>query len=89
MAPHSPPDAVVAHNLALAVVASSFVPLLLLDKDLAVTAASSSFCKTFGVAQEEITGVRLYELGSGEWNVPQLSSASLRHRSGICGSGRL
>jgi two-component sensor histidine kinase len=74
MPPQLPPDPVVALNLALAVVASSFVPLLLLDNDLAVTAASTSFCKAFAFDQENITGRKLAELGEGEWQVPQLLS---------------
>jgi two-component sensor histidine kinase len=74
MAPHSPPDAVVALNLALALVASSSVPLLLLDKDLTVVAASTSFCRAFQIDPAKTQGCLLAELGSGEWNVPQLSS---------------
>ena len=39
------PDA--AENLALAMVACSEVPLLLLDGDLTVISASASFCRSF------------------------------------------
>ena len=72
MAPQVPPA--VALNLALAVVASSVAPLLLLDKDLMVVAASTSFCRTFQIAPEKAQGCQLAELGDGEWLVPQLSS---------------
>jgi len=74
MAPHVPPAPAVALNLALAVVASSVAPLLLLDKDLMVVAASTSFCRTFQIAPEKVQGCPLAELGAGEWLVPQLSS---------------
>jgi two-component sensor histidine kinase len=74
MAPHAPSVPAVALNLALAVVASSVAPLLLLDKDLVVVAASTSFCRTFQIAPEKAQACRLAELGDGEWLVPQLSS---------------
>jgi two-component system, sensor histidine kinase PdtaS len=74
MAPHSPPDPAVALNLALAVVASSVAPLLLLDKDLHVVAASTSFCKAFQIDPDKATGCALAALGDGEWKLPQLSS---------------
>lgn len=59
-------------SLALALIASSQVPLLLLSDDLAVVGASRSFCGAFGIDPEEAAGVRLADLGAGEWNVPQL-----------------
>jgi two-component sensor histidine kinase len=74
MAPQSPPDPTVALNLALAVVASSAAPLLLLDQDLMVVGASSSFCEVFQIKPEQARGCKLGELGKGEWQVPQLSS---------------
>jgi two-component system, sensor histidine kinase PdtaS len=74
MAPHSPPDPAVALNLALALVASSTAPLLLLDKDLSVIMASTSFCSAFQIDSAKTQGCLLSELGLGEWNVPQLSS---------------
>jgi two-component sensor histidine kinase len=74
MAPHAPPDPAVALNLALAVVASSVAPLLLLDKDLMVVAASTSFCGAFQIDPAKAQSCQLAELGDGEWKVPQLSS---------------
>jgi two-component sensor histidine kinase len=73
MAPQVPhPE--VALNLGLALVASSTVPLLLLDRDLRVVAASLSFCTTFQIDPAKIQGCLLSELGAGEWNKPQLIS---------------
>jgi two-component sensor histidine kinase len=67
-----PPDA--ARNLAMALILSSQAPLILLDENLEVLAASNSFCRIFEVAPPGTTGVKLAELGAGEWNVPQLDS---------------
>ncbi|MCI3133981.1 sensor histidine kinase [Phenylobacterium aquaticum] len=63
-----------ALGLALAVVGSSTAPLLLLDGDLMVLAASASFCSTFHVSPAETAGRHVLALGDGEWNVPQLGS---------------
>lgn len=58
----------------LAVIASSGAPLLYLDEDLTIIAASTSFLLAFGVAPEGASGRRLAEVGNGEWNVPQLKA---------------
>jgi chemotaxis protein methyltransferase CheR len=47
-------------------------PLLVLDHSLRVVAASRAFCVTFKLDISDIIGRPLYELGGGEWNVPQL-----------------
>jgi two-component sensor histidine kinase len=71
MATHTPlPDV----TLALAVIASSSAPLLLLDGDLTVIAASASFCDAFQFEPSSVPGKELFVLGAGEWNVPQLRS---------------
>lgn len=58
--------------LALAVVGSSAAPLLLLDGESVVVAASASFCNAFQVDGPSAVGRSLFALRSGEWNVPQL-----------------
>ena len=63
-----------ADSLALAVIASSNAPVLLLDGDLAVIAASRSFCAAFDIDPAGIAGRQLAELGAGEWRIPQLAS---------------
>ncbi len=68
------PDTAVALNLALAVVASSAAPVLLLDGDLKIVAASASFCAAFHVDPAVATGHTVAELGAGEWGMPQLTS---------------
>ena len=63
-----------ADSLALALVASSDAPILMLDGDLVVIAASASFARAFQIAPDSMDGQSLFELGKGEWDVPQLRS---------------
>jgi two-component sensor histidine kinase len=58
--------------LALAVVGSSTAPLILLDGDFRMVAASASFFDAFQADRTHAVGQSLFELRSGEWNVPQL-----------------
>lgn len=58
----------------LAVIASSSAPLLLLDGDLKVVAASASFCRAFQIDPASVTGKRFSALGRGEWGIPQLNA---------------
>ncbi len=46
--------------------------LLILDKNLRVKNANSTFYKTFGATEEETEGKLLYALGNGQWNIPRL-----------------
>jgi len=64
-------------SLAMALVESSKAPLLLLDDDVVVIGASTSFCSTFGVDPATIANRRLADVGAGEWDVPQLHSLLL------------
>jgi len=61
-------------SLAMALVESSKAPLLLLDDDVVVIGASGSFCNTFNLDPATIANRRLADLGTGEWDVPQLDS---------------
>lgn len=61
-------------SLALAVVGSSTAPLVLLDGDLKVSAASTSFFTTFNLDPAGAAGKSLFSLGDGEWNLPRLRS---------------
>jgi two-component sensor histidine kinase len=74
MAARSPAHPEVALNLALAMVASSEAPLLLLDGALQVVAASRSFCRAFLIEPEGVAGKSVFALGAGEWNSPRLRS---------------
>jgi len=46
--------------------------LLILDKDLRVISANSSFYKTFQVSPEETLNKFIYDIGSGQWDIPRL-----------------
>ncbi len=58
--------------LAQAIVDTIREPLLVLDKNLRVVAASRSFYLTFGVDRRDVQGRPVYALGDGEWNIPEL-----------------
>ena len=63
-----------ALSLALAVIGSSTAPLVLLDGDLNVVAASASFFTAFGIDPTGAIGEPFLGLGDGEWNLPRLRS---------------
>jgi hypothetical protein len=45
---------------------------LILDADLRVISANGIFLQTFKVTLEETTNKLLYDLGNGQWNIPEL-----------------
>lgn len=47
-------------------------PLLVLDASLCVQSASRSFFQTFKVDRDETIGQPIYELGDGQWDIPEL-----------------
>ena len=47
-------------------------PMLILTEDLRVKSANQSFYQTFRVKPEETENLFLYDLGSGQWNIPSL-----------------
>lgn len=47
-------------------------PLLVLDESLCVQNASRSFFETFKVNRYETIGKPIYELGDGQWDIPEL-----------------
>ena len=61
-------------NLALAVIASSEAPIVLLDGHLNVIATSGSFRGAYQMDRFGAEGRRVFDLGDGEWDVPQLRS---------------
>jgi two-component sensor histidine kinase len=60
------------HSLAEAIVDTVREPLVVLDRDLRVIAASRSFYRTFAAEPQKTEGRKLYELGDGQWNIPAL-----------------
>lgn len=61
-------------SLGMALVMTSSTPLLLLDENLVVQAASGSFCGAFGIDCSQITGREIWSIRKGEWDIPQLRS---------------
>ncbi len=59
-------------RIAEAVIRTARDPLLILDADLRVLMASETFYRTFEVSAAESEGCSLYDLGNGQWNIPQL-----------------
>lgn len=45
---------------------------LILDSDLRVISANPVFYQNFQVTREQTENVLLYELGNGQWNIPEL-----------------
>jgi len=76
----------VVRNLALAILASSTAPALLLDGDLTVIAGSTSFYAAFALEPQNVAGRPVFKLGAGEWDVPQLRSLL---SATLCGHARI
>jgi PAS domain S-box-containing protein len=47
-------------------------PLLVLDDELKIVSASLSFYEHFGITPEETVGRKIFELGQGQWDIPEL-----------------
>jgi two-component sensor histidine kinase len=62
-------------ELALAVVTSSAAPLLLLDGDMHLLAASDSFHACFDLSTADSVGRSVFSLDRGAWDLPRLRSA--------------
>lgn len=60
------------HAQAQGIVDTISDPLLVLDGALCVQAASRSFYEKFGVDRYETIGKPLFELGNGQWDIPDL-----------------
>ena len=68
------PEAEIAATLAMAVIASSAAPMLLVDGDAVLLAASDSFYSTFALDPDKTIGRFIYELDGGRWDLPRLRS---------------
>lgn len=63
-----------ARQYAESIVETVRQPLVVVDGDLQIHSANRSFYQTFGLTVEETEGTRLYDLGNGQWNLPELRS---------------
>jgi PAS fold len=48
---------------------------LVLEPDLTIRFASRSFCDTFAVPTKQAVGSKVYEIGSGQWDVPRIRTS--------------
>jgi PAS domain S-box-containing protein len=55
-----------------AAVIEAVPPFLVLDQKLRVQTANEAFCKCFKISMGETLNRKIYELGNGQWNIPQL-----------------
>ena len=59
-------------TLAQAIVDTVRDPILVLDQNLRIIAASRSFYQTFQLARQNVRGHLLYEIDDGQWDIPEL-----------------
>jgi two-component system CheB/CheR fusion protein len=59
-------------DFAEAIVETVREPLVILTQNLQVMKANKTFYETFRAAPEETEGRLIYDLGNGQWNIPQL-----------------
>ncbi|MEZ4771951.1 MAG: chemotaxis protein CheB [Bacteroidia bacterium] len=59
-------------NYAQSIVENIRESLLVLDKNLRIKTANTSFYKTFRVTRQETEGVLIYHLGNKQWDIPLL-----------------
>ena len=61
-----------ARKFAESIVATIRQPLLVLTPELHVLTANEMFCETFATRRQDTEGKRIYDLGDGQWNIPEL-----------------
>ncbi len=61
-----------ARDYAEAILRTAPVPLLVLRSDLRVNTANEAFYEMFRVEAAATEGYLIYEIGGGQWNIPQL-----------------
>jgi two-component sensor histidine kinase/PAS domain-containing protein len=59
-------------DFAEAIVATISQPLLVLDGTLKILCANPAFFERFQVTPDETSGRQLYQLGNGQWDIPEL-----------------
>ncbi len=60
------------HVQAQGVVDTMSQAVVVLDRNLCVTTANNAFVKTFRVDRDDIIGENFFELGNGQWDIPEL-----------------
>ena len=59
-------------DFAEAIVETVREPLVILSQNLQILKANKTFYETFQATREETEGLLIYDLGSGQWNIPKL-----------------
>jgi PAS domain S-box-containing protein len=54
------------------IVATVSQPIIVMTSALEVELVNEAFCRTFEVTAEESENLRLYDLGNGQWDIPEL-----------------
>lgn len=60
------------NNYNEAILSTVHEPVLVLDKDIKIKSANTSFYETFQVTEKESIGKSLYKLGNNQWDIPGL-----------------
>jgi two-component system, chemotaxis family, CheB/CheR fusion protein len=60
----------VARRYSEAIIETIREPLIVLNKEMRVRSANASFYRYFKTTEQEIEGKLLYDIGAGQWNVP-------------------
>jgi PAS domain-containing protein len=66
------PDSPKPNGFAEAIVETTTQPFLVLDADLRIERANTAFLRQFRLAVDEAVGRLVYDLGNGEWDLPEL-----------------
>lgn len=61
-----------AKNFAVTILETMREPLLVLDGDLKIISANQAFYRTFKTTGQETENCQIYQLGEGQWDIPQL-----------------
>ncbi|MDP9592088.1 UNVERIFIED_ORG: two-component sensor histidine kinase [Shinella zoogloeoides] len=60
------------HVQAQGVVDTMTQPVVVLDRSLSVLTANNAFIKTFLVERDDVIGENFFDLGNGQWDIPEL-----------------
>lgn len=69
---HNEREIEAARNAAEAIIRTTRDPLVVLHGDLRVKTANAAFYRTFKLDPHVIEGHKIYNLGDGQWNIPEL-----------------
>ena len=54
------------------IIATINEPMLILNEDLEIKSASTSFCKEYSIRKDEAEGIALFDLNNKQWDIPEL-----------------